>query len=381
LDSPLAGSRRIPQLDGLRGVAIAMVVVFHYSWAEVGVPPRFPGPLASALDLGWAGVDLFFVLSGFLIGGILLDARESPNYFRVFYRRRVCRIFPAYFAFLIVFLLAAHFTRSPEVQRLFTPAIPWPAVATFTQNFWMAIHNQEGAVALNPTWSLAVEEQFYLTLPAIIYFVKPRSLMKVLAGGIVLAPLIRMALLAANPRLDMSAVILFPCRMDPLLFGVVTAYFLRQPGAWEFVRGHRRQLWTSIELLTGVCALFLFSPSRFSTPMILVGYDCLGLLFTATLVAALVDEAFARFLQVKWLMSLGTISYCVYLIHELVFGLTYDLLKDHTRSWGITAILALALTIVIASLSWEYFEKPLVRLGHRERYEPAVSLLSRVPCP
>jgi peptidoglycan/LPS O-acetylase OafA/YrhL len=110
------------------------------------------------MNLGWSGVDLFFVLSGFLIGGILLDARESPNYFRVFYRRRVCRIFPVYFAFLVAFFLAAHFSQSANVQDFFRPPIPWLACATFIQNFWMAVHHNRGGIALNPIWSLAVEE-------------------------------------------------------------------------------------------------------------------------------------------------------------------------------------------------------------------------------
>ncbi len=370
MDLPQDRSRRIPQLDGLRGVAIAMVLLYHYTVHIELVVPHPPAALDAVLKLTWSGVDLFFVLSGFLIGGILLDARASPNYFRVFYRRRVFRIFPLYFAFLAVFSVAAHFLRSS--QNLFYPLIPWQACVTFTQNFWMALHNDGGAYALTPTWSLAVEEQFYLTLPALIYFLKPRRLIWVLAGGIILAPLIRLAIFLANPGRTMAIAYLLPCRMDSLLFGVAIAYFMRQQGAAEFVRAHRRHLWTAIELLTALCAMFLFSPNMSDPPMMLVGFDCLGLLFSAILVASLVDEGFARFLRVKWLMGLGTISYGVYVIHQLVFGIADLLLKDRTSSWEITAILALALTIGIAKLSWEFFEKPLVEFGHRERYEAPV---------
>src|ERR1700684_2340633 len=96
LTAPLDRSLRIPQLDGLRGIAIAMVVAFHYAGAEVGPVPRFPIFVSGPMNLGWSGVDLFFVLSGFLIGGILLDARESSNYFRTFYTRRFYRILPLY---------------------------------------------------------------------------------------------------------------------------------------------------------------------------------------------------------------------------------------------------------------------------------------------
>src|SRR5580704_17224190 len=106
---PLELTRRIPELDGLRGIAILLVLMFHYCQnilnPQVGFVPRF---LDAALRLSWSGVDLFFVLSGFLIGGILIDARESSNYFRVFYMRRFFRIVPVYAVFLIVFSILAY---------------------------------------------------------------------------------------------------------------------------------------------------------------------------------------------------------------------------------------------------------------------------------
>lgn len=363
-------SNRIPQLDGLRGIAIAMVLVFHFAGGVSGIQPQFPLLLALPVNFGWMGVDLFFVLSGFLIGGILLDARQAPNYFRVFYVRRICRIFPMYFVSLIAILLVSHFTHYPELQSLLHPLIPWQASVTFTQNFWMAFHNDTGAIALTPTWSLAVEEQFYLTLPALIYFVNPRRLKWVLAGGIVLAPLIRLAIFIANRRLIYSMAYLLPCRMDSLLLGVAVAYFLRLPGARRYLHRHRSQLWTSIEVLTCICVWLMLDPSQYSPRVLLLGYDVLGLLFSGVLIVSLMDEKVANCLRSKWLMSLGGISYCIYLIHELVLGMTYILLKRFTTSWAITSITALAFTIGIAKISWQYFEKPLVEVGHRERYVP-----------
>ena len=373
--SPPDFSRRIPQLDGLRGVAIIFVLLFHFVGFAVdfGAPPILNW-LVPPTSLGWSGVDLFFVLSGFLIGGILLDARESPNYFRVFYRRRVCRIFPLYFAVLVVILIVAHFAR-PPLEAMFKPAIPWPFLATFCQNFWMAIHNRFGALAVAPTWSLAVEEQFYLTLPAVIYFVRPTRLIWVFTGGMILAPLIRLAMFLASPRLLAAIYVLLPCRMDSLLFGVAVAYLLRRPGAWEYARAHRRQLWTLTELLTAICALFLYRPSAIDPVTMLAGYDCMGLLFTCVLVLSLIDEGLMKVLQAKWLMALGGISYCVYLIHPLAFGLVFTRMKDYPNGGAISAILGLALTIVVAEISWRWFEKPLVRFGHRESYEQASTSL------
>jgi peptidoglycan/LPS O-acetylase OafA/YrhL len=368
--SPPDFSRRIPQLDGLRGLAIALVLIFHY----VGFAVDYGGPsflrwVFRATSLGWSGVDLFFVLSGFLIGGILLDARESPNYFRVFYRRRVCRIFPLYFAFLAVILVVGHFAR-PPLQAMFQPVIPWPALVAFCQNFWMARHNILGAVVVSPTWSLAVEEQFYLTLPAVISFVRPARLIWVLSGGMVLAPLIRVAMFLASPRLSAGIYVLLPCRMDALLFGVTVAYLVRRPGAWEFARAHRRQLWTITEVLTAVCALFMFHPSAINPLTMLLGYDCIGLLFAFVLALSLIDEGLASVLQAKWLMALGGISYCVYLFHLLFFGLAFLVFKGHPNGGAISVVAGLVMTIVVAKMSWAWFEKPLIRYGHKESYRP-----------
>ena len=366
--SPPDFSRRIHQLDGLRGAAIAIVLIYHYlNFAVDGGAPRFLRFLLRPVSLGWSGVDLFFVLSGFLIGGILLDARESSNYFRVFYRRRICRIFPLYFAFLVTVLIAGHFAHAP-LEAMFKPKIPWLALATFSQNFWMAMHVNFGAIAVAPTWSLAVEEQFYLTLPAVIYFVRGRRLMWVLAGGIVLAPVIRLVMVLASPRLSAAVYVLLPCRMDSLLFGVMAAYLLRQPGGWEFARAHRRHLWTAAEILTAICVLFSFRSSAIDPLTMLVGYDCIGLFYACVLVLSLVDDGLARALQAKWLMGLGAIAYCVYLIHPLFFGLTSAVLGAYPNGGALSAVVGLLMTIAVAKISWRWFEKPLVRYGHRESY-------------
>jgi peptidoglycan/LPS O-acetylase OafA/YrhL len=367
-------SRRFPQLDGLRGVAIAMVVLFHYvDLAVWGGAPRILNLLIRPTSLGWSGVDLFFVLSGFLIGGILLDARESPNYFRVFYRRRAFRIFPLYFAFIIMTLIVAHFARSP-LSAFFKPVIPFPALATFCQNFWMAIHKELGPVAVNPTWSLAVEEQFYLTLPPVIYLVSKHRLIWVLTAGIVLAPLIRLAIFLTDRSFSTAMYVLLPCRMDTLLLGVAAAYLLRRPEAWEFARAHRRRLWVVTELLTVVCVLLLYTVSATDPLTLLIGYDCVGLLFVFVLILCIVDESLAKVFQAKWLMGLGNISYCVYLVHPLAFGLVFAQLNGYPNGGAISAIIGLVVTIVVAKMSWDWFEKPLVIYAHRESYEPSASL-------
>src|ERR1700730_12028781 len=147
-----------------------MVVAVHYAGAEVGPVPRFPIFISGPMNLGWSGVDLFFVLSGFLIGGILLDARQSANYFRVFYTRRFFRIIPIYYVFLLIVLGLSSlgtFGLTSDFSWMFVWRLPWLPQFLFLQNFWMALINNFGAQGLGVTWSLAVEEQFYVTIPAL----------------------------------------------------------------------------------------------------------------------------------------------------------------------------------------------------------------------
>ncbi len=360
---------RILQLDGLRGVAIILVLAFHGTnlAVEAGAP-QFMRYLIRPVSLGWSGVDLFFVLSGFLIGGILLDARGSKNYFRVFYTRRMLRILPLYF---LVLAIGYGVSRSAKFEALIEPQMPWATCITLTQNFWIAAHMKTLMGALVGTWSLAVEEQFYLLIPALIYFTKPQRLAWVVGGGIVAAPLVRLALYLKYPELTVEYVLL-PCRMDALLLGVAAAYFIRQKGGWEFLRAHRRALWTAIELLTVICAVITMRESPETARTLfsqVVEYDCLNLLYVGLLLACLVDEQFAKVLRVRWLRGLGAIAYGVYLLHPMILGAIVVLLSASANRGLIAVIAGLALTIVVAKISWEGFEKPLVRASHQLRYE------------
>jgi peptidoglycan/LPS O-acetylase OafA/YrhL len=184
-------SRRIPALDGLRGIAILLVLLMH-SIFQMQTNSVFVSRLLALGKLSWSGVDLFFVLSGFLIGGILLDARESPRYFQTFYIRRAYRILPLYAVITTIFLfhhLPFHFL--PGRLGAFSPlTIPWFSYLTFTQNFWMGPLGC-GLPAMAVTWSLAVEEQFYLTVPWVIRKVRGNLLVFVMIAVVAGAPLLR----------------------------------------------------------------------------------------------------------------------------------------------------------------------------------------------
>jgi peptidoglycan/LPS O-acetylase OafA/YrhL len=376
-----AGPNRIPELDGLRGVAITLVIVMHYFTAAVMA--YRPHPLAYlqiATRLSWSGVDLFFVLSGFLIGGILLDARGSANYFKVFYVRRACRILPVYLAFCggIVFCYFFVFpSHRPLMDWLFGSPMPWYSYSTFTQNIWMSRLNYFGPASLSILWSLAVEEQFYLTLPAVIRFVRSPLLPYVLGAGILAAPAFRIWIILFRSHSQIAPYVLLPSRMDGLLLGVLVAYLFRKPGFWEAAYSRRKALWGLFAFLAAGLVYFTSTSSSFSTPTASIGYDWLALFYLAALILALVDKQswLARMLRWRWLMALGTIAYSAYLCHYVIYGLCMAYIRGHVGGLDnlpdlLVTLFALGLVILFASLSWRYFEKPIVRWGHRLQYRP-----------
>jgi peptidoglycan/LPS O-acetylase OafA/YrhL len=375
---------RIPELDGLRGIAIGMVLIYHYfqsTW--ITKPGSFAAYVQAAGRLTWTGVDLFFVLSGFLIGGILLDARESPNYFRVFYTRRFFRIVPIYAALLLVLptlVAVGSWVKPGSLHWFHGRTTPWYSYWIFAQNFWMARAGDLGGYGLWMTWSLAVEEQFYLTMPVLVRFLSLRSFVISVLLGICAAPALRMTLHFFWPENWIPGYVLMPCRMDALLLGVLAAILIRGAG-----RRERIQKWKSVFpvllliLSVGVAFLALRSASAVSPLMAKVGFTWMALTYATFLVYALTcpSSRLSRALRFKWLGWLGAVAYGVYLLHQPIQGLLFGYFGGGTPviDGGYTLLLTLAaliLTVAIARVSWLYFERPLIRLGHRSKYESAV---------
>lgn len=332
-------------------------------------------------SLFWSGVDLFFVLSGFLIGGILLDARNSPNYFKTFYIRRVFRIIPIYAVIVGIFYVcvaAGVPARIAGSEWLFGPTVPWYSYATFTQNIGFAAGGPNLAYWLGASWSLAVEEQFYLVLPAVVWFVSERWLPYVLGSAILAAPLLRLVLNLGSTHNKVASFGLMPCRADALLIGVSAAMLVRRGSLWEALKIRRLRLVIVWMVLFAGLPLFIFfkvaNPLE-SLWMSTVGLSWLALFYVGCLLLALIysDAWFGALLRNSWLKALGTISYGVYLLHWPVMGLTFMILR-HKRPWAETSsergllLLALLLTIAVASLSWAVFERPLLKIGHSVRY-------------
>jgi peptidoglycan/LPS O-acetylase OafA/YrhL len=380
-DSPssLKLPKRIPEIDGLRGIAIMVCLFFHYVFmATRGQPPQPLGYLHAASRLLWSGVDLFFVISGFLIGGILMDVRDSPNYFSTFYIRRFFRILPLYFLFIGLVALAYRFIYpavGAPMAWIFEVRLPWYSYLTFLNNFGMSKENSTGPTILAVTWSLAVEEQFYLALPLLIRSVRRSALPYVFIAGIVIAPIVRLFIVFHYRAHLWATYVLLPCRMDSLLLGALCAYCVREPSIWKWMVNHRRSLMLlCLGLIVGMPALNS-DGVPFTLLYATLGYGWMSLFYSTILMLALTGpESFlSRTMRRPRLASLGEIGYSVYLFHLGIYCLCMTLITGHgwvLRNWkdfGVS-LFAVAITFGIAKLTWKYFERPILRWGHSWHY-------------
>lgn len=367
----LSLARRVTELDGLRGIAIGLVIAYHVLGPISLFKPIF--------GMAWSGVDLFFVLSGFLLGGLLLDQREAPNLLKVFYVRRICRVFPLYFCMLLLYGLAVHFPQPqfPPWVNIFSSdqAIPIWSYATFTQNFSAASNLSPGANFLAATWSLAVEEQFYLILPFVVMSVPERRLPWILLLGIAAAPLCRLACvyLAGN---GVAAYVLLPCRADALFLGVLGAWMCRSKSTVSMIRrvSPRRIV---ILGLAGTALLNFFCQENLDPPMATFGYSWLALTCLSMLLLVVLDKSslLARICRNPGLRMLGRVSYFLYLTHHPMMQFGHALFVGDRIATAqvpvsaiIVALLSVALTLVLADVSWRLLEKPIIDLGHGLAY-------------
>ena len=374
-----AAAGRIPELDGIRGMAVTMVIAYHY----ISAVPRpassgFLHYFQACFRIGWCGVDLFFVLSGFLIGGILLDAKGSPSYFRTFYIRRFHRILPIYYLWIGIYFLMAFSSFRHLPAPLEIAPLRWtlvPVFVFFIQNLVPKQLPGFSARWFGPLWSLAVEEQFYLTMPAVVRFLSKRWLGIFLCLTILCAPVARVAAYFLSPTHTVQLVAT-PCRADDLAMGVLLAVAWRDQRWRERIHNHRKLFRTILlGLLIGVLYLAVWSPSPYGLTAAVWGYSCLGAFFTGILLLALVAPGGAWAAFCRWGVwgNIGKVSYCMYVIHLAVDGFCHAFLLSSVedistpRSFAVT-LLAAGLTWGIARISWRFFEAPLVRRGHAYRY-------------
>ena len=222
-------NKHVPALDGLRGIAVLVVIVYHFTAGHVStsIGHSFHGIASQFANIGWGGVDLFFVLSGFLITGILYDAKGAPHYFSNFWMRRVLRISPLYYGVLIaIFFIGPLICSYSSLVRQHLNEQIW--AWAYGLNFYYALpsHVLINVFWLQHFWSLAIEEQFYLIWPFVIFFLKPKTAMCISAFCIGLALLLRVILVVDHydPIVVWN---LTPCRMDGLALGCLCALAAR----------------------------------------------------------------------------------------------------------------------------------------------------------
>jgi peptidoglycan/LPS O-acetylase OafA/YrhL len=361
--APKSSLGRIPELDGIRGLAILMVLIYHCANFEPA-KHSFAYYLLAPRALMWSGVDLFFVLSGFLIGGILMDSKNSPTYYPTFYLRRIHRIFPLYYLMISLFMAGSLLFPG---SFLFTSRMPtWP-YPFFFQNIGFGFTG--AAVSVGVTWSLAVEEQFYLLLPLAVRTLSRRAIFIVAIVCIASAPILRTILSLEGLRWDKIHALL-PCRADALALGVLAAMLVRNEAATRWVRHNISAGYVCFAiLLCGPAAMLKFEQTRFIETL---GISLLDLLYVCLLILVLVAPVrpMTWIFRGKWIRWLGTVSYCVYLIHPTVLASVFRIagysepsIVDF-RTFSLTAI-ALVVMFYLAQLSWKYLESPLNRRAHR----------------
>jgi peptidoglycan/LPS O-acetylase OafA/YrhL len=359
MSSKLPGGQHMPQLDGLRTLAVAAVIWSHW------LPDCQFG-----FEWGVMGVNLFFVLSGFLITGILLDSRAGAvgtggRWFaiRQFYTRRVLRIFPLFYMTLALLVLV---NVRPVRETLAWHVCYLSNVYFFRQGTWVG--------QISHFWSLAVEEQFYLVWPYLMLFLPIRWLRPVVLGLIVLAPIYRVVMGVVDPENRLAFVLTIGC-LDALGIGALLAYLARSGGGSQWRAGGvaRWLLWIG---LSGAAAVEVLDRLHVAPGALLaLRQSFLDMIFGWVILSGArgFQGWFGRFLQWPPMAYLGKISYGLYVFHNLtVYGLVFAVKNLHaaevilTVPW-VRCLGLLVLTISAAAVSWHFFEKPLNDL---KRYFP-----------
>ena len=333
--------QRSMMLDMTRGLAIFMVVSFHY----------FPN---SVTNIGWTGVNLFFVLSGYLIAGLLIDNRASDTYYGTFYARRCFRIVPLYAINLLFFAAVVGLDQ------------PLWHYALFVQNFTWIAHGTVDLSWMSPTWSLAVEEQFYMILPLLIRMTPPRRIPYVAVAFVVAAPVYRVFMTQVVGSDWPASTEVLPGCLDSLFLGVLAAWAVREPRVLAFMQRRRNWVWLlSGAGLLGVIAIFYDPPDPRSWQTSAV-ISWVAVTYALTFVSLLLRGDTGGGGRGP-ICALGIGAYSIYLFHMPIASVV--------EGWFPTDLLkhAVALPVValVAAVSWYAIERPLISYARRRwRYEP-----------
>jgi peptidoglycan/LPS O-acetylase OafA/YrhL len=375
-----------PALDGLRAIAFLMVFLVHYTTGIFTMPYFTP-----VFSWGWTGVDLFFILSGFLITGILYDSVHNEHYFKNFYLRRALRIFPLFYAVWITALLL-----TPVLH------IEWSrynvSMAAYVGNFWTLsgyLPPNAGGILFSPHhaggpqrafvvahfWSLCVEEQFYLVWPAVVWLVRSRRhLLGISLALVGITPLLRILYAAHHPAQVAAGALYFVTffRMDTLFMGAALALWLRGTTANPAtIRRSASITAIGTPIVLGIGYILTgphYTVMSFDPYICTWGFTLIAIASAAILLLAIDPESpVMHALQQRPLLFLGRISYGLYIFHMIpaaFVGRVWILLQPHHLQY-LAPVLAFAGTVSAAWLSFRYLESPFLRLKSVLAPQPA----------
>jgi peptidoglycan/LPS O-acetylase OafA/YrhL len=376
--APIDFKTRFPALNGIRALAILMVFTLHYGGGTHG------GPLLHLVNTirlrGWAGVDLFFTLSGFLITGILYDTRSDSHFFKRFFVRRSVRIFPVFYLLIVVLLLL-----TPLFQyRWRLGHLPYLIyMGNFASsidpslNLLLSANHPAASAYLGHLWSLCVEEQFYFIWPLVIWLVRDRVSLIWLAGSLSFTALaMRITLvLTLSPKIYGGWMLsMLPFRMDGLLMGSILALVLRGPSAdlWQ-----RSCKWIFLLASAVLVACTMLQPDTSAPWLITIGVSAIAIASTGLIGTTLRPASLAsRLFSLQPLQVLGKYSYGFYIYHliwaagwaSLVAFLTHRL-HSSVLANAISITVSFIATFIVAQLSYNLFEVPFLHLKKRFEYD------------
>jgi peptidoglycan/LPS O-acetylase OafA/YrhL len=342
-------SSRHPQLDGIRGVAILLVMLHN----ESGIYPSLR--LQTIFANGWMGVDLFFVLSGFLITGILLDGKDSQTYFRDFYARRFLRIWPLYYSVILLMFVILPAMHTAAARMVFERSSPWWSYPLFLQTFFVSIPTK-AAGPLGVTWSLAIEEQFYLVWPLVVRALSQNRLRRLAISVICISPALRLLLGSYHVLLYSNTF----SRLDGLMAGALIAVLVRSA---DFTP-HRFVKPAWILFFTALPLAFVFEAANLR--WIVFSFSAIASACLVFLSLYSEQHWLQGALRNRFIVYTGQISYGLYLLHKLPF--------DFAKAFQVNAHPLLMAVILFAScygmaaLSWNLLEMPFLKL--KQFFEP-----------
>jgi peptidoglycan/LPS O-acetylase OafA/YrhL len=357
-------STRIQTLDGLRGVAILMVFGYHGIYGKIG--HYFPVAIQRLFEVGWCGVDLFFVLSGFLITGILLDTkhRRAGEYFRNFYVRRTIRIFPLYYVTILFLILVSGYLGGAFKKIYTDQAWYW----TYTCNLLFTFQGHPSGPA-GHFWSLAIEEQFYLLWPLMVYLCPKKVFVAVCLALVSLAPCLRVAMHLSN--VESGSIYNFTlCRIDPLAMGALIAVLSRSEDGIKLLRTFTKPILfvSLVSIIIIICTRHDLSPE--DVVLYTLGFSLFAFFFGAilTFIGPISSNGiFCRSFEWSPLRYIGRISYGIYVFHYLWINFFETSLWQSIfgNSHLIKAVAYFGGTFGMALVSWYFFESQVLKLKDR----------------